>query len=75
MEIYNELNFGIHCDKFVKQAWKVASIINHMSALFIRNHLLQVHKIYVQPIYQYGVLVYSNANNSLLFKIEKQQKW
>ena len=75
MEIDNELKFDIHCAKMLKRVSKVASIIYHMRAFFNSNQQYQVHRTYIQPIYQFGVLIYGTANNkSLLIKIEKQQK-
>ena len=39
MEIDNELNFDIHCEKLLKRASKVASFIYHMRVFFNSNQL------------------------------------
>ena len=74
MESDNELKFDIHCEKLFKSASKVASIKYHMRVFFSSNQLHQVYRSYVQPFYQYGVLIYGTANKSLLIKNEKATK-
>ena len=40
-----------------------------------RPFLLRAYCTYVQPIYQYGVLIYGTANKTSLMQLEKQQKY
>ena len=74
MEIDNELKIDTHCEKLLKRASKVASIIYYMRVFFNSSQLYQIYKTNIQTIYQNGVLIYGTANKSLLIKIEKQQK-
>ena len=39
------------------------------------NLLLKVFKQYVQPRYQYGILIYGTANKSILQKLQRQQNF
>ena len=74
IEVDNELKIDIHCEKLLKRASKVASIIYQIRAFYNNNQPYEFYKTYIQPIYQFEVKIYGAANKSLLTRIEKEQR-
>ena len=51
------------------------SILYPSRDYLITNRLLKVFKQYVQPRYQYGILIYGTAKKSTLQKLQRQQNF
>ena len=71
----SELNFKKHVDFILKKNAKFVSILYQSRDYLSKNLLLKVLKQYVQPRYQYGILIYGTAKKSTLQKLQRQQNF
>ena len=71
----NKLNFKEHITSVKLKCAKNISVFYQLRKFMSRPFLLRAYCTYVQPIYQYGVLIYGTANKTSLMQLEKQQKY
>ena len=68
------LSFQIHIDKIIKRTARTTFVIYQLRFVFRREYLFLIYKVYLQPIFQYGVLIYGTADKTKLLKLEARQK-
>ena len=68
--IDSKLSFKSHIEKIISRMNSLTAAIYQYKIFFKRHILVRLYKIYVQPVLQYGVLLYGVANKSDLQKLE-----
>ena len=68
------LNLKSHIKTIKQKCARNVSMFYQLPKFMTRPFLLLAYFTYVQPIYQYGVLIYGPANKTSLAELEKQQK-
>ena len=69
--IDSKLSFKSHIEKIVSRMNSLTAAIYQYEKIFKRHKLVRLYKVYVQPVLQYGVLLYGVANKSDLNKSKK----
>ena len=71
--IDSKLSFKSHIEKIIRRMISLTAAIYQYKKIFKRLILVWLYKVYVQPVIQYGVLLYGVANKSDLQKLEWRQ--
>ena len=67
------LDFREHVNFIEKQCAKFITILYQTCQFLEKNLLVKILKQYVQPRYQYGILIYGTTAKSILTKLQRQQ--
>ena len=74
LEIDHKLSFKEHANQLLKKTAKNVPLLYQLKKFLPSSALLRAYKSFIQPIYQYGILVYGTADKKVMEKIENQQK-
>ena len=66
----SKLNFHQHIDKVKNKNLQFCGVFFQLRKFLTGQQLLFAYKSYVQPIIQYGVLVYANTDKTKLLELE-----
>ena len=70
----NKLSFRQHIEYIRKKMNKFCAIVYKLRDVMTINQLINYYKTYVQPVFQYGILIYGCVKKSNLYVIHKSQK-
>ena len=70
----NKLSFRQHIEYIRKKMNKFCAIVYKLRDVMTINQLINYYKMYVQPVLQYGILIYGCVKKSNLYVIHKSQK-
>ena len=74
IQVDHKLSFQEHAENLTKWMLGFCSLLYRIRKVLTTNHLVQVYRIYVQPVIQYGVLVYANTSNQVLKSLNQMVK-
>ena len=66
IQVDHKLSFHEHTKNLTKRMLGFCSLLYRIRKVLTTNQLVQVYRTYVQPVIQYGVLVYANTSNQVL---------
>ena len=74
VHIDEKLNFNMHFLKLCAQLSKFSGLLYKLRSILTTAQLLVTYKVYVQPILNYGVLVYGTSSKTTLQPLEAKVK-
>ena len=74
IQIDHKFSFQEHAKNLTKRMLGFFSLLYRIRKVLTTNQLVQVYRLYVQPVIQYGVLVYANTINQVLKPLNQMVK-
>ena len=72
--IDKKLQFKKHIRTLIRRIMANVQPLRYFKTFISEKRMLQAYKVYIQPIIQYGVLIYGTTNKSNLMPLERVQK-
>ena len=74
IQVDHKLSFQEHAKNLTKRMLGFCTLLYRIRKVLTTNQLVQVYRTYVQPVIQYGVLVYANTSNQVLKTLNQMVK-
>ena len=74
IQVDHKISFQEHAKNLMKRMLGFCSLLYRIRKVLTRNQLVQAYRTYVQPVIQYGVLVYANKSNQVLKPLNQMVK-
>ena len=74
IQVDHKLSFQEHAKNLSKRMLGFCSLLYRIRKVLTTNQFVQVYRTYVQPVIQYGVLVYANTSNQVLKPLNQMVK-
>ena len=74
IQVDHKLSFQEHAKNSTERMLGFCSLLYQIRKVLTTNQLVQVYRLYVQPVIQYGVLVYANTSNQVLKPLNQMVK-
>ena len=73
LRIDNNLSWESHIGRLCKRLGSKIAELKHLRKTANNDILLHFYNVYIQPIIDYGITLWSNVPNTLLYKVQRMQ--